>query len=223
MNKKKLKKNILSDTKSVFGRKVNFAIKRISDITLSGIGLFIVSPILLVSAVLIKITMPGPVFFLQERVGKNGKLFKIYKFRTMKINKIAEKAHNASGDATRITKLGRILRRFKIDELPQIINVFIGDMSLVGPRPTFPEHLKLYTSHERQRLDMRPGMTGLAQVNGNAALRWEDRIEYDLIYIDGFSVGMDIKILFRTVRVVLEGEDKFIHKLSGSDESKFIY
>ena len=190
-------------------RSINFAIKRLVDLIGSGIGLIIVSPILFITILLIEVFMPGPVFFKQQRVGKDGKVFNILKFRSMKVDKEAEKNHDFSKDEERKTPFGNLIRRLKIDELPQLINVFRGDMSLVGPRPTVKEQTDLYNDYQRQRLNMRPGMTGLAQVNGNISLTWDERIEYDVEYITKFSVLLDIKILFKTIAVVVCGEDKF--------------
>ena len=153
--------------------------------------------------------MPGPVFFRQERVGKNGRTFDILKFRSMKVDKNAEKNHDFTKDEERKTPFGNIIRRLKIDELPQLINVFCGDMSLVGPRPTVKEQTDLYNDYQRQRLNMRPGMTGLAQVNGNISLTWDERIDYDVDYVTNFTFLLDIKILLKTVVVVIFGEDKF--------------
>ena len=190
-------------------RKINLAIKRFGDFAGSGIGLVVISPILLVTVILLEILMPGPVFFKQQRVGKNGRLFNILKFRSMKVDKEAEKNHDFSKDEERKTPFGNLIRRLKIDELPQLINVFRGDMSLVGPRPTVKEQTDLYNDYQRQRLNMRPGMTGLAQVNGNISLSWDERIEYDVEYVNNFSILLDLKILFKTVAVVILGEDKF--------------
>lgn len=190
-------------------RQVNLAIKRLVDFLGSGIGLIIVSPILLITIVLLEIFMPGPIFFKQQRVGKNGMLFNILKFRSMKVDNEAEKSHDFSKDAERSTPFGNLIRRLKIDELPQLINVFRGDMSLVGPRPTIKEQTDLYDDFQRQRLNMRPGMTGLAQVNGNISLSWDERIKYDVEYITKFSVLLDLKILLKTVAVVICGEEKF--------------
>ena len=192
-------------------RKVNLFIKRLADILFSGVGLIIVMPFFLVAIVGIKLTMPGPIFFLQERVGKDGRLFSIYKFRTMKVNKEAEKAQDSSLDEVRLTRFGKFLRRVKIDELPQLLNVFVGDMSMVGPRPTLKAQVDEYTDYERQRLKMRPGMTGLAQVNGNASIPWKLRIEYDVKYVNTFNVFQDLVILFKTIAVVVVGEEKFAH------------
>lgn len=190
-------------------KQINLVIKRVVDLLGSGIGLIIISPILLITIVLLEIFMPGPVFFKQERVGKNGKLFNILKFRSMKVDKKAEESHDFSKDEERKTPFGNLIRRLKIDELPQLINVFRGDMSLVGPRPTVKEQTDLYNAYQRQRLNMRPGMTGLAQVNGNISLSWDERIEYDVEYVNKFSILLDLKILLKTIAVVIYGENKF--------------
>lgn len=197
-------------------RKINLIIKRAFDFLGSFICLLIASPVLLIVCLLIKIFMPGPIFFFQERVGKDGKVFKIYKLRTMKVDKEAEKSFNVAKDNERLTALGRVLRRFKIDEVVQLINVLKGDMSMVGPRPTVKIQTDAYSEYERQRLKMSPGMTGLAQVNGNAKLSWKERIDYDVTYVNTFSVWLDIKILCKTVLIVLFGEEKFIRKTSNS-------
>lgn len=190
-------------------KRIQLAIKRIFDFAVSLTGLLILAPIFLLVAISIKLAMPGKIFFRQERVGKNKKLFSILKFRTMKEDKIAEETHDFTKDKERETKFGNILRRTKIDETPQLINVLVGDMSLIGPRPTVWEQVEKYDSYRMQRLKMRPGMTGLAQVNGNTALSWDERIEYDVYYIDHFSLWLDIKILVKTVLVVFFGEEKF--------------
>lgn len=190
-------------------RQVDLAIKRAVDFLGSGIGLIVVSPIFLITVILMELFMPGPVFFKQQRVGKNGTLFNILKFRSMKVDKEAEKSHDFTKDAERMTPFGNLIRRLKIDELPQLINVFKGDMSLVGPRPTIKEQTDLYNDYQRQRLKMRPGMTGLAQVNGNISLSWDERIKYDVEYVTNFSVLLDLKILFKTVGVVVFGEAKY--------------
>lgn len=153
--------------------------------------------------------MPGPIFFIQERVGRNKKIFNVFKFRTMKVDREAEKNLDFSKDEERLTKTGRFLRRVKIDELPQLINVLKGDMSLVGPRPTVMEQVERYTNYQIKRLNMKPGMTGLAQVNGNILLPWEQRIEYDIEYVTKFSILLDCKILLKTVGIIILGEEKF--------------
>lgn len=193
--------------------KVYPIIKRIIDFILSLIILVLLSPILLLSAIAIRIEdSQGPIFFTQERVGIGKNTFKLYKFRTMKMDKEAEISFDFSKDKQRITKVGKFLRRTKIDELPQLINVLKGDMSLVGPRPTVMKQVQEYDDFQLRRLDVRPGMTGLAQVNGNVSLLWEDRIKYDVYYVDNLSFLMDLKILFKTVFIVILGEEKFITK-----------
>ena len=194
-------------------RTIDLFIKRTADIILSGIGIIIVSPILLVAIIAIKITMPGPVFFYQERAGKNMKPFNILKLRTMKVDKEAERILDGKKDEERITPVGRILRRTKLDELPQLINVFKGDMSLVGPRPTIMSQAKGYNSFQKKRLRMRPGMTGLAQVNGNISLSWDDRITYDINNIEEFNIGLDIRILIKTIKVIIFGEEKYVNPI----------
>ena len=188
---------------------IQFSIERIFDITISLLILTISLPIMLFALLGIVFTMPGYIFFTQERVGKNKKIFRIYKLRTMKVDKDAEMKLDGSKDAERLTKFGKILRRTKIDELPQLINVLIGDMSLVGPRPTIYQQVINYSEMQAHRLDMRPGMTGLAQVNGNIYLSWDERIKFDLEYINHFSLMLDVKILAKTVLVVIFGEKKF--------------
>ena len=189
--------------------KIDLAVKRAADLTLSGAGLTLFSPVLLAAAVGIKLTMPGPVFFRQQRVGRDGVVFDILKLRSMKADREAEAKHDPTKDAERMTPFGKLLRRTKVDELPQLINVFVGDMSLVGPRPTLKEQTDAYNDYQRQRLKMRPGMTGLAQVNGNVTLSWDERIEYDVEYVNNYSLLLDLEILCKTVLVVIFGEEKF--------------
>lgn len=183
-------------------------IKRIIDIIGSVLGLIIFSPLFLVIVLLIKTTMPGPVFFKQSRVGKGKKEFYIIKFRTMNPDYEAEKKLDFSKDKERTTFIGNILRRTKIDELPQLINVLVGDMSLVGPRPTIMRQVIRYGPYELLRLDVRPGMTGLAQIKGGKKLKWSERIRYDIEYINNYSLQLDLKILFNTLLVIIRGEKK---------------
>ena len=190
-------------------KRINLCIKRCIDVIGSGLGILLLSPLFCIIALLIKITMPGSVFFKQQRVGKGEKCFNILKFRSMKVDRAVEAAHDFSKDQERITPFGKFLRRSKIDELPQLINVLRGNMSFVGPRPTVKEQTDAYNDYQRQRLNMRPGITGLAQVNGNITLSWDERIEYDIQYINNFSILLDIKIILKTILVVLIGEDKF--------------
>ena len=200
-------------------RRLNLAIKRTADIVFSAAGLIVLLPILLISAILLEVFMPGPLFFKQQRVGKDGRLFNIIKFRSMKVDKALEASHDFTRDAERMTPFGKLLRRTKIDELPQLWNVLVGDMSLVGPRPTVKEQTDKYNDYQRQRLNMRPGMTGLAQVNGNVSLTWDERFVYDIEYVNNFSVLLDIRILCKTVLVVIMGEEKFkrVKSAEGTD------
>jgi undecaprenyl phosphate N,N'-diacetylbacillosamine 1-phosphate transferase len=211
---------ILSRGCGVRMRTFNLFIKRLIDLFGSLIGMIIMSPLLIIVAILIKLTMPGPILFMQERVGKDKKIFDILKFRTMTVDEEAEKNLDFFKDEDRLTPVGRLLRRTKIDELPQLINVLKGDMSLVGPRPTVMQQVESYTDYQMQRLTMRPGMTGLAQVNGNTALPWEQRIKYDIEYINNFSILLDFRILFKTVAIVLFGEERFRKGKSVVSEGK---
>lgn len=194
-------------------------IKRIFDFCVTGLVIVLLMPAFLVITALIKITMPGPIFFKQERIGRYGKPFSILKFRTMKIDNKAIAEFDSSKDNERITPLGHFLRRWKIDELPQLLNVFLGDMSIVGPRPTvqraYDEDLTTETAKEngRKRLLVRPGLTGLAQVNGNVGLTWDERVYYDAKYVDHLSIGMDLGIIVKTIAVIVLGEQKFVKKV----------
>ncbi|MBZ4646706.1 MAG: Undecaprenyl-phosphate galactose phosphotransferase [Clostridia bacterium] len=183
-------------------------LKRIIDIIASGLGLIALLPLFLIIAIAIKFDSRGPVFFTQNRVGKDRKLFKIYKFRTMLT---FEDSYYEDGtpieNYDRITKIGNILRKTSLDELPQLINVFIGDMSIVGPRPTLPYQVEKYDSNQARRLEIRPGLTGLAQVNGRNSLSWEEKIQYDLEYLDQISFLTDLRIIFKTILVIVKCEN----------------
>jgi len=182
-------------------KKDNIALKRIIDVIISGTGLIILLPIFAVIGLFIKMDSKGPVFFVQERVGKDGKIFWAYKLRTMVDN--AEKmGKGLKKNDARITRVGKHLR-WGIDELPQLINVFKGDMSLVGPRPTLIEQVKRYSKEHRRRLEMKPGITSLMIISGHNILSWPEKIELDIWYIDHWSLWLDIKILFKTVWVVI--------------------
>ena len=191
-------------------RKLNLLVKRFFDIIISSIGIIICALFWFVIVILIKVLMPGPIFFKQDRIGKNFKIFSVLKFRTMKVDRDAEKNFKIEKDKERITFLGNILRRTKLDETPQLINVLKGDMSLVGPRPTVQQRVDEYPEHQKKRLSMRPGMTGLAQVRGTVLLSWSRRIQYDCEYVERFTVFLDLKILINTVGVILFGEEKYI-------------
>lgn len=188
------------------------AVKRAIDIVLAVVALIALSPVLLVAAVLTRLSSPGPIFFRQERLGYRGRTFSIYKFRTMTDKPRA--ATEAFGNHPEVTAVGAVLRRLKIDELPQVINVLIGDMSIVGPRPGLPEQLAEYTPQAWRRLDVRPGLTGLAQVNGNIYLSWPERWEYDAQYVETLTWWLDLRIILKTVAVVLAGEHVFARRTS---------
>lgn len=188
-------------------QKVQVAMKRGFDIIGSILVLLMLSPFIILVAIAVKIGIRGSVIFKQERVGKNGKLFNIYKFRTMRYDKRLEENQIFSNDEGRINIVGKVLRRLKLDEIPQLINVLKGDMSLVGPRPTVQRQVDKYTDHQKRRLEFRPGITGLAQINGGRRLSWPERIELDIKYIESYRLFMDIKILFKTIFAVLFNKD----------------
>ncbi len=188
-------------------RNFQLFVKRAVDILLSLIILIAITviPVIIIIPILIKLTSKGPAVFTQERAGKDGKIFKIYKFRTMLI---PEESIDENGEMLepkqRITKVGSFLRKTSLDELAQVFNILNGTMSIVGPRPTLPYQVERYDQRQRKRLDMRPGITGWAQVNGRNDLTWSEKIEYDLEYITNYSLWFDIKILFKTVGVVFK-------------------
>ena len=187
--------------------------KRALDIGLTIPALGLLLPFLIVVAVLVKLTSRGPVFYIQERVGKDGVPFPFIKFRTMVVG--AEEQGTgilALRDDPRVTAIGRILRRFSLDELPQFWNVLRGDMSLIGPRPGLAYQVNEYTSFQRRRLTVLPGISGWAQVNGRNAITWDERIKRDVEYIERLSFGMDLRILFRTVMAVIRSESLFAEK-----------
>lgn len=177
-------------------------IKRLLDIIISFCALVILSPILLIVAILVRIKLGSPVIFCQERPGKDEKIFKLYKFRTM-TNKTDENG-KLLPDSERLTKLGKILRSTSLDELPELWNILKGDMSLIGPRPLTVSYLQYYNEKEKHRHDVRPGLTGLAQVNGRNALNWDDRFAYDIEYINNITFINDVKILLKTVYKVFK-------------------
>lgn len=188
-------------------------VKRIIDMALSLCGIIVLSPVYLVLWVLIRCKLGKPVLFTQERPGKKEKIFKLYKFRSM----TDERDENGQllPDEVRLTRFGKLLRSTSLDELPELFNILKGDMSLIGPRPLLVKYLPYYTEEERHRHDVRPGLTGLAQVNGRNALGWEDRFAYDLEYVEKCSLLMDLKVLGMTVGKVL----KRTGTLSGADQT----
>lgn len=198
----------------IVNEKLSLLAKRLVDIFFSAFGLVVLVPVFVVVSITIKLTMPGPIFFTQQRVGKDGVTFKIIKFRTMIVDKeIEQKVEtqriDSADDQARMTAAGRVLRRLKIDEIPQLINVFKGDMSLIGPRPTLERQVAKYNDYQKKRLLMKPGMSGLAQVNGGTSLTWDERIKYDIDYIENYSLWSDFLILMKTISTVLFGEERF--------------
>lgn len=183
-------------------------LKRVLDLAISILLIVILFPFLFLTALLIKLDSKGPIFFTQTRVGKNMEPFKLYKFRTMTDEK--REVTKIIGKAEGVTKIGYYLRRYKIDELPQLINVCKGEMSLVGPRPSIVEQLEEMTENEKKRYSVRPGMTGLAQVSGNIHISWPERYKYDLKYVNNVLFLNDLRILIRTILIVMRGEEKFV-------------
>lgn len=196
-------------------RKVQLLIKRLIDIILSCVSLIVLFPFFAIIAVLIKLDSQGPVFFLQERIGKNQERFKVFKFRTMIDNAINIGTGIKTGEGDpRITKTGKILRKTSIDELPQLLNVLIGNMSLIGPRPAIENHLIQYMDDDYTRFHMKPGITGLAQINGRSAIPLKARLKYDREYIKNYSLLMDLSIFFRSIFVVFRGSDLYYRKIN---------
>jgi len=195
---------------------LNAVVKRLADIVLSSLGILLLLPIYILFALLVKVTSAGPILFAQERVGLDGKTFNMFKFRSMVKDAEEHLAELESRSETaghlfkikedpRITPLGKFMRRFSIDELPQLFNVFFGQMSLVGPRPPLPREVEKYTSWHMKRLRVRPGITGPWQVSGRSLLPFDDMVRLDIYYIENWSLWLDFKILLRTIPVVLFG------------------
>lgn len=178
--------------------------KRILDLIAAVLGLFVLSPIFIVVFIVLGISNQGKPFFVQKRPGKHGEIFKIIKFKTMNDKKDTQ--GNLLPDFDRITPFGGFVRKFSLDEIPQLINVFLGDMSLVGPRPLLVSYLPLYNEEQRKRHLVRPGITGLAQVNGRNAISWSEKFKYDVQYTETVSLPVDIKIILKTVKKVFISE-----------------
>jgi undecaprenyl phosphate N,N'-diacetylbacillosamine 1-phosphate transferase len=197
---------------NLFLKKLNLLIKRFIDIFVSLIAIIILFPILIIIALSIKLTSKGPVIFKQERLGKDGKIFNILKFRTMIVNaeKIGDGLFVKNSEDNRISKVGRFLRHSSLDELPQLFNVLIGNMSLVGPRPPVPYHpckYEEYNEIQKKRFTMKPGITGLVQTTVRNYASWDKRIIIDCEYINKFSVYLDLKICFNTIRKIILKEN----------------
>lgn len=190
----------------------NKFLKHIFDKIVALFVLMVLSILMILIAILIKLTSKGPVFFRQVRVGKDLKTFKVWKFRTMTNEKRNVGDKPLIGKVAGVTEIGYYLRRFKIDELPQLFNVLNGEMSLVGPRPSIEEQLSNMTNEEKERYLVRPGLTGLAQVSGNIHLTWTERYLHDLKYVKNISFKNDLRILLRTFLLVFIGEEKYVGK-----------
>lgn len=193
--------------------------KRSFDFWISLIVSVVLSPILLIITIWLHFANKGAgVFFFQERPGKNAKLFKVIKFKTMTDERDSE--GNLLPDAQRLTKVGKFVRSTSIDELPQLINVLKGDMALIGPRPLLPEYLPRYSPEHAHRHDIRPGITGWAQVNGRTNIRWKDKLDYDIWYVNHLSLGLDLKIIFMTIKNVIKREDVILSDVPFENENQ---
>ena len=180
-------------------------IKRVIDILISLLVIILFSWLYLILAIIVRINLGAPIIFTQERPGKNGRIFKMYKFRSMSDKR--DENGELLPDARRLNKFGRVLRSTSLDELPEFFNILKGDMSFVGPRPLLVKYLEHYNSFEMRRHEVRPGLTGLAQVSGRAALSWKEKFEKDVEYVDNVTFLTDLKIVFRTVKKVFKRED----------------
>jgi len=182
----------------------NLYFKRTIDFIGAFIGLLLLSPLFVLVTVGLYFANQGKPFFFQLRPGKNGQLFKIIKFKTMNDKK--DKSGNLLSDAARLTKIGAFVRKTSLDEIPQLLNVITGDMSLIGPRPLLPEYLPLYSKTQNRRHEVRPGITGWAQINGRNAIGWSQKFDYDVWYVDHLSFWTDAKIIFKTMQKVVQSE-----------------
>ena len=184
--------------------KLSLWIKRLFDITVSLFGLIILSPVMIITSIIVMINLGSPIFFKQKRVGKDNKEFEMIKFRTMK--DAVDKQGNQLSDELRLTKVGQVLRSLSIDELPELFNILKGDMSLIGPRPLLVQYLPLYNERQIRRHEVLPGLTGLAQVSGRNNLTWNEKFELDVYYVENWSLKLDIKIFFLTFYKVFKRE-----------------
>lgn len=182
-------------------------VKRVADLFVSAVALVVLSPVFAVVALIVRLKLGSPAIFRQQRPGKDGRIFTLYKFRTMRAASQGTSAVEAvDSDAERLTSFGRFLRSTSLDELPELINVLKGDMSVVGPRPLLPEYLDRYNGEQARRHEVRPGITGWAQVNGRNAVSWDERFKMDVWYVDHRSFALDARIVFRTVSAVVSRE-----------------
>lgn len=180
-------------------------IKRTLDLILSLMALIVLMPLMIIIGILVRINLGSPIIFKQKRPGKNEKIFTLYKFRTMTDKRDID--GNLLPDEYRLTKFGKFLRSTSLDELPELINIIKGDMAIVGPRPLLVEYLPYYTEEEKHRHDVRPGLTGLAQVNGRNEISWEEKLKYDTEYIKKISFYSDLKIIFKTIKKTIKRKD----------------
>ena len=180
-------------------------IKRILELILSLMALIVLMPLMIIIGILVRINLGSPIIFKQKRPGKNEKIFTLYKFRTMTDKRDID--GNLLPDEYRLTKFGKFLRSTSLDELPELINIIKGDMAIVGPRPLLVEYLPYYTEEEKHRHDVRPGLTGLAQVNGRNEISWEEKLKYDTEYIKEISFYSDLKIIFKTIKKTIKRKD----------------
>ena len=180
-------------------------IKRILDLILSLMALIVLMPLMIIIGILVRINLGSPIIFKQKGPGRNEQIFTLYKFRTMTDKRDID--GNLLPDEYRLTKFGKFLRSTSLDELPELINIIKGDMAIVGPRPLLVEYLPYYTEEEKHRHDVRPGLTGLAQVNGRNAISWEEKLKYDTEYIKKISFYSDLKIIFKTIKKTIKRED----------------
>ncbi|WP_264619184.1 sugar transferase [Flavobacterium sp. 7A] len=178
--------------------------KRLMDFVAALIGLIVLSPVLVIVLISLYFANQGKPFFFQLRPGLNGVIFKIIKFRTM--NEKKDASGNLLSDAERLTRIGAFVRKTSLDEIPQLINVLKGDMSLIGPRPLLPQYLSLYNDFQSRRHEVKPGITGWAQVNGRNAISWQKKFEYDVWYVDNLSIAIDMKIFLMTIKKVFVSE-----------------
>jgi lipopolysaccharide/colanic/teichoic acid biosynthesis glycosyltransferase len=190
-------------------------VSRALDILLAAVLLVVTAPLLALAALAIRLESNGPVFYRQRRVGKDGHPFEVWKLRTMVpgAESMGAGIYVVEGDP-RITRVGRLLRRFSLDELPNLVNVLKGDMAMVGPRPTVQEQVDRYTERQRRRLEVKPGITGWAQINGRTSLPWPERIELDVWYVENRSMRLDLRILARTARMLASGRGLYSEDLT---------
>ncbi|MDM0492043.1 sugar transferase [Clostridium perfringens] len=186
-------------------KNIQYFIKRIFDIVAALVGLILFLPIIIIVAILVRVNLGSPILFTQDRVGKNNKIFKMMKFRTMKDG--VDKKGNLLPDSERLTNFGKVLRSTSLDELPELINILKGDMSLIGPRPLLVEYLPLYTEEQKRRHDVLPGLTGWAQINGRNTISWREKFKFDVWYVENWSLKLDMRIFFLTVYKVLKRND----------------